>query len=246
MRDSLRTAAPIRLFGRTRRSSLRGRRIVILPGQYYDAETGLDYNHMRDYDSVTGRYVESDPIGLQGGMNTYAYALSNPIRYADPAGLQVRFICRKVLGVPGGAQHCFVFVSCPAERWSRVLSLYMAGSGPHEGMGYKYAHTPGDIAEAAKEVDFGRDDPFNPNNTFNEQINPRQCFQDSCGYEKRVLRRFARFPAGYVPYHAIFGPNSNTFAHYLIGAGLLPSNAPKDTIFGGAPAIDAAPQGFFK
>jgi RHS repeat-associated protein len=59
------------------------------PGQYYDDETGLHYNYFRDYDSVTGRYVESDPIGLLGGINTYSYALNNPIGLYDPYGLWV-------------------------------------------------------------------------------------------------------------------------------------------------------------
>ena len=74
------------LFDRTRRRSLRGRRIVILPGQYYDAETGLDYNYFRDYDATAGRYVESDPVGLAGGLNPYLYVSGNPIAYSDRTG----------------------------------------------------------------------------------------------------------------------------------------------------------------
>ena len=44
------------------------------------------YNYFRDYDPSTGRYVESDPIGLEGGINTYVYAYANPVVYVDPLG----------------------------------------------------------------------------------------------------------------------------------------------------------------
>jgi RHS repeat-associated protein len=57
------------------------------PGQYYDSETGTNYNYFRDYDPAIGRYLESDPIGLDGGVNTFAYALNAPIKRKDFFGL---------------------------------------------------------------------------------------------------------------------------------------------------------------
>jgi RHS repeat-associated protein len=57
------------------------------PGQLYDSEAGLNYNYMRDYDPQVGRYVESDPIGLRGGSNLYAYADDMPTAHSDPSGL---------------------------------------------------------------------------------------------------------------------------------------------------------------
>ena len=57
------------------------------PGQYYEEETGLYYNYFRDYDPSTGRYTTSDPIGLDGGLNTYLYVNANPLVFTDRKGL---------------------------------------------------------------------------------------------------------------------------------------------------------------
>ena len=56
------------------------------PGQYFDAETDLHYNYFRDYDPALGRYVQSDPIGLIGGLNTFAYVKNRAINFYDAQG----------------------------------------------------------------------------------------------------------------------------------------------------------------
>jgi RHS repeat-associated protein len=56
-------------------------------GREWDAEIGLYYYRARYYDPSSGRFISEDPIGLAGGMNLYACANGNPIRYRDPLGL---------------------------------------------------------------------------------------------------------------------------------------------------------------
>jgi RHS repeat-associated protein len=72
------------------------------PGQYADSETALNQNWNRDYDPTIGRYVESDPAGLWGGVNTYAYVNGNPVAAIDRNGKYLFLITAAVGAVGGG------------------------------------------------------------------------------------------------------------------------------------------------
>jgi RHS repeat-associated protein len=57
------------------------------PGHYFDSEIGLHYNRFRYYDPALGRYIQSDPIGIAGGENLYAYTMGDPLTQVDVRGL---------------------------------------------------------------------------------------------------------------------------------------------------------------
>jgi len=57
------------------------------PGQYFDVESDLTYNVYRDFEAATGRYLQSDPLGVLIDSSTYAYALHRPLNIIDPTGL---------------------------------------------------------------------------------------------------------------------------------------------------------------
>ena len=68
------------------------------PGQYFDEETQTHYNFQRDYNPYTGRYLQADPIGLNGGLHLYRYAYNSPLMYMDPEGEWVNIAGGAILG----------------------------------------------------------------------------------------------------------------------------------------------------
>jgi len=101
------------------------------PGQYYDAETGLNYNLNRNYNPNIGRYVESDPIGLGGGANTYAYTGDNSLKYDDPTGQAVYIYSDQVttLTSPPSDHLYILLVPDNPQDFSNVGGFLPLGNG---------------------------------------------------------------------------------------------------------------------
>jgi RHS repeat-associated protein len=95
------------------------------PGQYFDAETGLHQNYHRDYNPPTGGYIESDPIGLRGGMNPFAYVGGNPIRFVDNDGQMAQEVVVGGLIATTGLIVGYAVLT-PAQREAMVTSALNA------------------------------------------------------------------------------------------------------------------------
>lgn len=87
------------------------------PGQHYDLESELFYNWNRYYDPQHGRYITTDPIGLSGGLNTFAYANLNPLKYTDPEGL---FPPAIIIGLRIGGAAAKAYMKLPCVIYALV------------------------------------------------------------------------------------------------------------------------------
>jgi RHS repeat-associated protein len=92
-----------------------------LPGQYMDPETGYNHNGFRDYAGTLTRYVETDPIGLAGGMNTYQYVRGNPFKLTDKKGLDFGTAKEEF---EGPVEHTYDVLTGIIEGWTATTRPY--------------------------------------------------------------------------------------------------------------------------
>lgn len=121
-------------FGRTVTQDSIGGLNLGFPGQYYDSETGNWHNGFRDYDSSIGGYLQTDPIGLMSGLNTYAYVGGNPVSFVDPLGLRKVSVDIFPIGVGGGID---VYFDYDSKNGFTFNGLGVRG-GVGEGAGISY------------------------------------------------------------------------------------------------------------
>lgn len=196
------------------------------PGQYYDAETNTNYNMFRTYESATGRYVQSDPTGLAGGISTYAYVGNSPLGYIDPLGLNVTMTCRPLSGVKKylgwtSPKHCGDFVwhwatdPCTGKKYKVIDSQFSLA-----GFTTSPATNPNDPTYVDDRAAF-----YNPGGGNSNYNIPTPAGMTPAQFDQDVTSWGNQYSQG--PYSLFPGPNSNTAAYDIIyGAGGTPPDVP--------------------
>jgi RHS repeat-associated protein len=125
------------------------------PGQYYDGATLKNYNYFRDYDPAVGGYLETDPIGLVGGLNPFAYVHGNPVTFSDPnalwniiAGFGVSAVA---VGIGGGESSFGGYFNWETGKCGGFFSIGGGTSG-QSGNGYTAGVSLGIVTGAASNV----------------------------------------------------------------------------------------------
>ena len=102
----------------------------------------LHYNYYRDYDPQVGRYVESDPVGLGGGINTYGYVRANPVQRIDPKGLVEWSGTASSISLVAGIGASLTRFNLTSEcKCGKQIEVSILAVGPSAGVGYKFAGT---------------------------------------------------------------------------------------------------------
>ena len=138
------------------------------PGQYYDQETGLSYNYQRDYNPKIGRYLQSDPLGLNGGINSFVYAENNPLKYMDANG-----------------QFAFAFLlAIPAAEFLSVTTAAIITT--IEAAVLACSRSPACILAVAGGAEYVLDSLMNPdlNSTLNNDLMAEQATEEGTNDDK--------------------------------------------------------------